>query len=188
MLPFMPLDTPPSRPRQQSPALQNLRLLAAALLRIPQGMSRVVKRQFRLRTLLIFVFCVAIGGAWISYQRSLLDQQAAIAAELEQRGCIVNTLGFGACDLPIDDTLSWRGLLGVPSATRITSIMFPRACDSRDAELVRQVLDIEEIYFKNEADAQLLKPNYWIQGWTLEVPVCIEPPTECRYVLRRWFH
>jgi len=162
-----------------------LRFLALSLLHIPQQILWLMKRQFRLRTLLVFVAVIAVGAAWLSYYRSLLEKQGLIATELRQRGCIV---------YPEDSELQvsyrepgfWRRILGLESTTSIQSIMFPRACDARDYELVSQVVDLEEIYFKYEVDAEKLVPGYSFRCWQLGKLMCIQPPVDCQFVLHGW--
>lgn len=184
MLPYMPRDLPPGHPSQPSPTLMQLRLLAGSLVHLPQQLLRLMKRQYRLRTLLVFVAVIALGSAWLSYYRSLLEKQKLIATELRQRGCIVHP-DLENCTTNGEPSLM-RRMLGLKATTAIQCIMIPRACDARDFELVRQVVELEEIYFKHEDDASKLVPGYSFRGWKLDKLMCIEPPIDCQFVLQGW--
>lgn len=185
MLPYMPRDLPPGHRPQPSPALKQLRIIAWSLYRLPQQLLRLMKRQYRLRTLLVFVAMIAVGAAWLSHYRSLLEKQDSIATELRQRGCIVHPDDSELREMYRESSF-WRRMLGLESTTSIQCILIPRACDARDFELVRQVVELEEIYFKHEDDASKLVPGYSFRGWKLGKLMCIDPPIDCRFVLNRW--
>lgn len=178
----MPQDLPQGNPTQPSPFLKQFRRFVSGLIHLPRKLLRLMKRQYRLRTLLVFVIVIASGAAWLSYYRSLLEKQHLIATELRQRGCIVHPEESEPY-VSSQEPSFWRRILGLESTTSIHSVMIPRACEARDFELIRQVVGLEEIYFKHEDDASKLVPGYSLRGWSLGRLMCIEPPIDCQFVL-----